>query len=299
MFAWWGRTVYRYRYIVIGVMVALCLGGGIFGLSLGKHVTQSGFYDDGSQSVKASILGDKTYGRDRTGHDRGDLHRSRRQDRRRPGLATDRSSTNSTSSSRTIPTRSSAGPAIWHWHPAPRPRTPRSRGWRPRTRSTPSSPSRSRATTTTPSSTTTRPSRPTCRSSTAARSTRRPGADRQRLDRHHRHRPATHGGPGAAAGGGGAVPGVRRRDRRRPAGHRGRTEHCGRAGHPAARRHLRAGALLRPAGGLAGRSGYRHRLRAFHREPVPGRDRRRLRHRGRGATHRDDGRAHDRCSRRC
>ena len=68
MFAWWGRTVYRYRYIVIGVMVALCLGGGVFGLSLGKHVTQSGFYDDGSQSVKASILGDKVYGRDRTGH---------------------------------------------------------------------------------------------------------------------------------------------------------------------------------------------------------------------------------------
>ena len=68
MFAWWGRTVYRYRYIVIGVMVALSLGGGIFGLSLGKHVTQSGFYDDGSQSVKASVLGDKVYGRDRTGH---------------------------------------------------------------------------------------------------------------------------------------------------------------------------------------------------------------------------------------
>jgi trehalose monomycolate/heme transporter len=66
VFAWWGRTVYRYRYIVIGVMVALCLGGGIFGMSLGKHVTQSGFYDNGSQSVKASILGDKTYGRDRT-----------------------------------------------------------------------------------------------------------------------------------------------------------------------------------------------------------------------------------------
>ncbi|OBG99565.1 hypothetical protein A5696_17980 [Mycobacterium sp. E2699] len=68
MFAWWGRTVYRYRYIVIGVMVALCLGGGVFGMSLGKHVTQSGFYDDGSQSVKASVLGDQTYGRDRTSH---------------------------------------------------------------------------------------------------------------------------------------------------------------------------------------------------------------------------------------
>ncbi|MCV7258578.1 MMPL family transporter [Mycobacterium shimoidei] len=68
MFAWWGRTVYRYRYIVIGVMVALCLGGGIFGMSLGKHLTQSGFYDDNSQSVTASVLADEVYGRDRTGH---------------------------------------------------------------------------------------------------------------------------------------------------------------------------------------------------------------------------------------
>jgi len=66
VFAWWGRTVYRYRYIVIGVTIALCLIGGVFGISLGKHVTQSGFYDEGSQSVKASVLGDKVYGRDRT-----------------------------------------------------------------------------------------------------------------------------------------------------------------------------------------------------------------------------------------
>jgi uncharacterized membrane protein YdfJ with MMPL/SSD domain len=68
VFAWWGRTVYRFRYIVIGVTVGLSLLGGIFGMSLGKHVTQSGFYDDGSQSVKASVLGDNTYGRDRTSH---------------------------------------------------------------------------------------------------------------------------------------------------------------------------------------------------------------------------------------
>jgi len=68
VFAWWGRTVYRFRYIVIGVTVGLSLLGGIFGISLGKHVTQSGFYDDGSQSVKASVLGDNTYGRDRTSH---------------------------------------------------------------------------------------------------------------------------------------------------------------------------------------------------------------------------------------
>lgn len=68
MFAWWGRTVYRFRYIVIGVMVALCLGGGVYGISLGEHVTQSGFYDEGSQSVHASVVADKAYGRDRTSH---------------------------------------------------------------------------------------------------------------------------------------------------------------------------------------------------------------------------------------
>ncbi len=68
MFAWWGRTVYRFRYAVIGVMVALCLGGGVFGISLGNHVTQSGFYDDGSQSVHASVTADGAYGRDTSGH---------------------------------------------------------------------------------------------------------------------------------------------------------------------------------------------------------------------------------------
>jgi uncharacterized membrane protein YdfJ with MMPL/SSD domain len=68
VFAWWGRTVYRYRYIVIAVMVGMCLGAGVFGISLGKHVTQSGFYDDNSQSVKGSVLADKVYGRDRSSH---------------------------------------------------------------------------------------------------------------------------------------------------------------------------------------------------------------------------------------
>ncbi|BBX10569.1 MMPL family transporter [Mycolicibacterium aichiense] len=68
MFAWWGRTVYRYRYIVIAVMVALCLGGAVYGASLGKHVTQSGFYDNSSESVRASTLADEVYGRDRTSH---------------------------------------------------------------------------------------------------------------------------------------------------------------------------------------------------------------------------------------
>lgn len=68
MFAWWGRTVYQFRYIVIGVMVALCLGGGVYGASLGSHVTQSGYYDVTSESVQASLIGDEVYGRDRTSH---------------------------------------------------------------------------------------------------------------------------------------------------------------------------------------------------------------------------------------
>jgi len=49
-------------------MVALCLGAGIFGSSLGAHVTQSGFYDDGSESAEASRLGDEHYGRDTSSH---------------------------------------------------------------------------------------------------------------------------------------------------------------------------------------------------------------------------------------
>jgi RND superfamily putative drug exporter len=61
-------VVYRSRYAVIAVMVALCLGGGIYGMSLGNHVTQSGFYDEGSESVHASVIADEAYGRDTSGH---------------------------------------------------------------------------------------------------------------------------------------------------------------------------------------------------------------------------------------
>jgi trehalose monomycolate/heme transporter len=49
-------------------MVALCLGAGGYGLTLGSHLTQSGFYDDNSESAKASRLGDQAYGRDTSGH---------------------------------------------------------------------------------------------------------------------------------------------------------------------------------------------------------------------------------------
>lgn len=68
MFAWWGRIVFRYRYVVVVVMSAACLGAGVFGIGLGEHLTQSGFYDDASESAQASRLADSAYGRDTSGH---------------------------------------------------------------------------------------------------------------------------------------------------------------------------------------------------------------------------------------
>ena len=49
-------------------MVAVCVGGGALGLSLGAHITRSGFYDDSSESAKAARLADQVYGRDTSGH---------------------------------------------------------------------------------------------------------------------------------------------------------------------------------------------------------------------------------------
>lgn len=68
MFAWWGRLVYRYRFIVIAVLVGICLASGAFGISLGKHVTQSGLFDDSSDSVQASLMADGALGRDTSSH---------------------------------------------------------------------------------------------------------------------------------------------------------------------------------------------------------------------------------------
>jgi len=144
VFAWWGRTVYQYRYIVIGVMVALCLGGGVFGISLGSHVTQSGFYDNGSDSVHASVTADAAYGPRHVRSRHRDLqHRARRQTVETPRLSR-RSSTTSLRSRKTTPMRSSGRSATS--------RAPIvSRTWPTGTSSTRSCRSSSRATTTTPS----------------------------------------------------------------------------------------------------------------------------------------------------
>ncbi|MBT0567492.1 MMPL family transporter [Williamsia sp. CHRR-6] len=64
MFGAIGTFVFRMRFAVIAVMIALMAGLGIYGLGLGKNLSQSGFFDDSSPSVQGSKLADATFGRD-------------------------------------------------------------------------------------------------------------------------------------------------------------------------------------------------------------------------------------------
>ncbi|MEH3156711.1 MAG: MMPL family transporter [Gordonia paraffinivorans] len=64
MFGAIGTFVYRLRFAVIAVLIVVMGGLGLYGLGLGKNLSQSGFFDDGSPSVKGSQLADSTFGRD-------------------------------------------------------------------------------------------------------------------------------------------------------------------------------------------------------------------------------------------
>ena len=64
MFGAIGNFVYRMRFAVIAVMVALMAGFGLYGLDLNKHLSQSGWFDPGSESVAGSQLRDEILGRD-------------------------------------------------------------------------------------------------------------------------------------------------------------------------------------------------------------------------------------------
>ncbi|MEU4316458.1 MMPL family transporter [Nocardia sp. NPDC024068] len=64
MFTRWGDLVYRLRFAVIGVVVAGMLGLGGFGLGLADHLSSSGLFDPGSESVEAAEISDESFGRD-------------------------------------------------------------------------------------------------------------------------------------------------------------------------------------------------------------------------------------------
>lgn len=64
MFGAIGTFVYRMRFAVIAVLIALMGGLGLYGLDLGKHLSQSGWFDPTSESSKGSVVADTALGRD-------------------------------------------------------------------------------------------------------------------------------------------------------------------------------------------------------------------------------------------
>ncbi|MCF8569253.1 MMPL family transporter [Gordonia sp. HY002] len=64
MFGSIGSFVYRMRYAVIAVLIALMGGLGLYGMDLSKHLSQSGWFDPQSESVTGSVVADEALGRD-------------------------------------------------------------------------------------------------------------------------------------------------------------------------------------------------------------------------------------------
>ncbi|MEE4022216.1 MMPL family transporter [Gordonia sp. PKS22-38] len=64
MFGAIGTFVFRMRFAVIAVLIALMGGLGLYGLDLGKYLSQSGWFDPTSESVAGSVVADTALGRD-------------------------------------------------------------------------------------------------------------------------------------------------------------------------------------------------------------------------------------------
>jgi uncharacterized membrane protein YdfJ with MMPL/SSD domain len=60
----WGRFIHRHRYLVLGIAVVVVLLSGWYGRDLADRLTQEGWFDESSESVKASKIADATFGRD-------------------------------------------------------------------------------------------------------------------------------------------------------------------------------------------------------------------------------------------
>ncbi|MFE3546722.1 MMPL family transporter [Nocardia sp. NPDC059177] len=63
MFTRWGHLVHRFRFAVLGVVVAALLALGGYGLGLHDHLSSGGMDDPGSESALAARLADAAFGR--------------------------------------------------------------------------------------------------------------------------------------------------------------------------------------------------------------------------------------------
>ncbi|MFC4123754.1 MMPL family transporter [Nocardia rhizosphaerae] len=64
MFTRWGDLVYRFRFAVIVVVGGALLALGAYGTGLNERLTQSGWFDPGSESVQGAEIADAAFGRD-------------------------------------------------------------------------------------------------------------------------------------------------------------------------------------------------------------------------------------------
>ncbi|MCM6777464.1 MMPL family transporter [Nocardia sp. CDC159] len=67
MFTRWGDLVFKFRFAVLGAVVAALLGLGGYGFGVEKHLSSSGWFDPDAESSVAARLVDEAYGRDHTG----------------------------------------------------------------------------------------------------------------------------------------------------------------------------------------------------------------------------------------
>ncbi|MFF3229069.1 MMPL family transporter [Nocardia suismassiliense] len=63
MFTRWGNLVYRWRFAVLGVVVAGLLSLGGYGMGLGDNLSSGGIDDPGSESAQSARLADAAFGR--------------------------------------------------------------------------------------------------------------------------------------------------------------------------------------------------------------------------------------------
>lgn len=64
MFSKWGEFVQRHRKLVLVIMIVLVSALGIVGQRLPDYLSQSGWFDPGSDSIKAAEIEESTFGRD-------------------------------------------------------------------------------------------------------------------------------------------------------------------------------------------------------------------------------------------